>query len=47
MPKFEHLPKGPRMMELGAGLGRFTADFAPRCEHLLAVDFVETLIEQV
>lgn len=46
MPDFSHLSEGPRMIELGAGLGRFTADFAARCKHVLAVDFIEKLIEQ-
>ena len=47
MPDFTHLPEGPRMIELGAGLGRFTANFSERCKHVLAVDFIEKLIEQV
>jgi SAM-dependent methyltransferase len=46
MPSFEHLPEGPRMIELGAGLGRFTAEFSSRCKHVTAVDFIDTLIQQ-
>lgn len=46
LPSFEHLPKGPRMIELGAGLGRFTGDFADIAAHVLAVDFIPSLIEQ-
>jgi len=45
-PDFSHLSEGPRMIELGAGLGRFTADFSKRCKYVLAVDFIEKLIEQ-
>ena len=32
------------MVELGAGLGRFTGDFAKRASHVLAVDFMDSLI---
>lgn len=38
---------GARVVELGAGIGRFTGELARTAGHVLAVDFMEGLIEQV
>lgn len=35
-----------RVVELGAGIGRFTGELARNAAHVLAVDFMENLIEQ-
>eukprot|EP00208_Stichococcus_sp_RCC1054_P004429 CAMPEP_0206143654 /NCGR_PEP_ID=MMETSP1473-20131121/21348_1 /ASSEMBLY_ACC=CAM_ASM_001109 /TAXON_ID=1461547 /ORGANISM="Stichococcus sp, Strain RCC1054" /LENGTH=557 /DNA_ID=CAMNT_0053539161 /DNA_START=40 /DNA_END=1714 /DNA_ORIENTATION=+ len=37
---------GARVVELGAGIGRFTGELARTAGHVLAVDFMEGLIEQ-
>lgn len=37
---------GKRVVELGAGIGRFTGELARHAEHVLAVDFMENLIAQ-
>jgi phosphoethanolamine N-methyltransferase len=39
--------KGCRVLELGAGIGRFTGELAATAEHVLAVDFMANLIAQV
>ena len=35
-----------RVLELGAGIGRFTRKLAERAKHVTAVDFLETYIEK-
>jgi phosphoethanolamine N-methyltransferase len=40
LPQFS----GQRVVELGCGIGRFTAYLAQKCSYLLAVDFVERFI---
>jgi SAM-dependent methyltransferase len=43
----EYLPERTgRTLELGCSVGVFTAMLAPRCEHLVAVDFSPTALEQ-
>lgn len=37
---------GKRVVELGAGIGRFTGELARHAQHVLAVDFMENLIAQ-
>ena len=37
---------GKKVVELGAGIGRFTGALAATAESVLAVDFMETLIEE-
>ncbi|KAF0311147.1 Phosphoethanolamine N-methyltransferase [Amphibalanus amphitrite] len=37
---------GMRVLELGAGIGRFTRKLAERAKHVTAVDFLETYIEK-
>ncbi|XP_037077051.1 phosphoethanolamine N-methyltransferase-like [Pollicipes pollicipes] len=37
---------GMRVLELGAGIGRFTRKLAERARHVTAVDFLETYIEK-
>lgn len=35
------------VVELGAGIGRFTAELAQSAAHVLAVDFIEDVIKKV
>ena len=35
------------MVELGAGIGRFTSELAQRAAQVIAVDFVEDVIRKV
>jgi SAM-dependent methyltransferase len=37
---------GKRVLELGAGIGRFTGELAPSAAHVTAVDFMPHLIEE-
>jgi len=37
---------GKKVVELGAGIGRFTGALAATADSVLAVDFMETLIEE-
>lgn len=37
---------GKRVVEVGAGIGRFTGELARNASHVVAVDFMENLIEQ-
>ena len=37
--------KGKRVVELGAGIGRFTTPLAAEASSVLALDFMENLIE--
>lgn len=39
--------KGKDVIELGAGIGRFTGDLAKSAGHVLAMDFMENLIKKV
>lgn len=38
--------KGCRVVELGAGIGRFTAEIAPGAKSVIALDFMQNLIDQ-
>lgn len=38
--------KSKRLLELGAGIGRFTRVLAMQAEHVVAVDFIEKFIEK-
>jgi phosphoethanolamine N-methyltransferase len=37
---------GLRVLELGAGIGRFTGDLAKRAAAVTACDFMDTLIQE-
>jgi phosphoethanolamine N-methyltransferase len=37
---------GKRVVELGAGIGRFTGELAKTAAHVLAMDFMDTSIEE-
>jgi phosphoethanolamine N-methyltransferase len=37
---------GKKVVELGAGIGRFTGALAATADSVLAMDFMETLIEE-
>lgn len=39
--------KGKSVLELGAGIGRFTGDLAKEAGHVLALDFIESVIKKV
>lgn len=39
--------KGKSVIELGAGIGRYTAELAKEAEHVLAMDFIESAIKKV
>lgn len=45
---FSYLPsyQGKRVLELGAGIGRFTSKLATMADHVTAVDFMEQYIEK-
>jgi phosphoethanolamine N-methyltransferase len=38
--------KGKRLLELGAGIGRFTRVLAQQAEHVIAVDFIDKFIQK-
>jgi predicted RNA methylase len=38
---------GKHVIELGAGIGRFTAEIAKTAGHVLAMDFMQNLIDKV
>jgi len=38
--------KGKSVLELGAGIGRFTGDLAKEAGHILALDFIESVIKK-
>ncbi|CAL0312360.1 unnamed protein product [Lupinus luteus] len=42
LPAYE----GKSVLELGAGIGRFTSELAPKAGHLLALDFIESAIKK-
>ncbi|URE23929.1 phosphoethanolamine N-methyltransferase [Musa troglodytarum] len=39
--------KGKSVLELGAGIGRFTSELAKEAGHVLALDFIESVIKKV
>jgi phosphoethanolamine N-methyltransferase len=39
--------KGKTVLELGAGIGRFTGELAKEAEHVIALDFIENVIKKV
>lgn len=39
--------KGKSVLELGAGIGRFTGELAQEAGHVLALDFIESVIKKV
>lgn len=43
LPSYE----GKSVLELGAGIGRFTGDLAEKAGELVAVDFIEEVIKKV
>jgi ubiquinone/menaquinone biosynthesis C-methylase UbiE len=43
LPSFE----GKSVLELGAGIGRFTGELAKTAGHVLALDFIESAIKKV
>jgi ubiquinone/menaquinone biosynthesis C-methylase UbiE len=43
LPSFQ----GKDVIELGAGIGRFTGELAKSAGHVLAMDFMENLIKKV
>lgn len=43
LPTFE----GKSVIELGAGIGRFTGELAQKAGQLVAVDFIESAIKKV
>jgi len=43
LPAYE----GKSVVELGAGIGRFTGELAKKAGQLLAVDFIESAIKKV
>lgn len=43
LPEYE----GKSVIELGAGIGRFTGELAHKAGQLLAVDFIESAIKKV
>ncbi|XP_077989735.1 uncharacterized protein LOC144444192 [Glandiceps talaboti] len=42
LPEYE----GTKLLELGAGIGRFTGILAEKAEHVTAVDFMESFVEK-
>lgn len=43
LPSYE----GKSVLELGAGIGRFTGELAKTAGHVLAMDFIESVIKKV
>lgn len=43
LPPYE----GKSVLELGAGIGRFTGDLAEKAGQVLALDFIESVIKKV
>lgn len=43
LPPYE----GKSVLELGAGIGRFTGDLAQKAGQLIALDFIESVIKKV
>lgn len=43
LPPFQ----GKSILELGAGIGRFTGELAKKAGEVLAVDFIESVIKKV
>lgn len=43
LPPYE----GMTILELGAGIGRFTGELAKKAGHVIALDFIESVIRKV
>jgi ubiquinone/menaquinone biosynthesis C-methylase UbiE len=43
LPSYE----GKSVLELGAGIGRFTGELAKTAGHVIAMDFIESVIKKV
>ena len=43
LPPFE----GKSVLELGAGIGRFTAELAQKAGQVISLDFIESVIKKV
>ena len=43
LPPYE----GKSILELGAGIGRFTGELAQKAGHVIALDFIESVIKKV
>jgi phosphoethanolamine N-methyltransferase len=43
LPSFE----GKSVLELGAGIGRFTGELAKEAGHVVALDFIDSVIKKV
>ena len=43
LPPYE----GKSVLELGAGIGRFTCEFAKKADQVIALDFIESVIKKV
>jgi phosphoethanolamine N-methyltransferase len=43
LPSYE----GKSVLELGAGIGRFTGELAKEAGHVLALDFIDSVIKKV
>ena len=43
LPPYE----GKSILELGAGIGRFTGELAQKADHVIALDFIESVIKKV
>lgn len=43
LPPYE----GKSVMELGAGIGRFTGELAQKADQLIAMDFIDNVIKKV
>lgn len=43
LPPYE----GKSVLELGAGIGRFTGDLANKADQVIALDFIESAIKKV
>ena len=43
LPPFE----GKSVLELGAGIGRFTGELAQKAGHVISLDFIESVIKKV
>lgn len=41
------LYEGKSVLELGAGIGRFTGELAPKAGQLVAIDFIDSVIRKV
>lgn len=39
--------EGKTVLEFGAGIGRFTTELAQKAGHVIAVDFIDSVIKKV